>query len=152
MKTQEIVDLYKTMCPDLEDVSMMLPKDYQEITHLQLQINKGEITEDDLRKAFKMANSSNYLTGQVNGWTASIGWMCNIVNLKKVLSGKYNRTENKPRRVKASFDYSGEKEKELELEQHQKNMAKLEKIRNDKDHQEWLEKEWYKKHPNMKGA
>ena len=150
MTTQEITNLYKTLCPNLESTDLMKPKDYHEIQRLQFQLKDNEITEEELEKAFKMANSSNYLTGQVNGWKASIGWLCNIVNLKKVLSGKYNQTEKKPKQVKASFDFSGDKEKELELEQHQINQKKLEVIRNDKDHQEWLENEWYKKYPNMR--
>ena len=150
MTTKEILEFYNQTCTDLESTDNMLPRDWHKITQLQLSLNKNEITEDEIKKAFTMANESDFLTGKVNGFVADIGWCCE--NIKKILSGKYNRqniktavSENKPQSHDYDFD-------NLEKQLHQKNMAKLEKIRNNKKHQDWVENEFYKKYPNMKGV
>lgn len=149
MTDEQILEKYKKYCTNLKSADMMSFPDYKSVQELEQFIADGKVKADDVIKAFKKANKSKFLTGQVKDFKADIRWITNPVNIDKVLSGKY---DDKPRRVKASFDYSSEKEKELELEQHQKNQEKLETIRNDKDHQKWLDDYFYKKYPNMKGA
>ena len=73
--------------------------------------------------------------------------MCNPANLEKVMDGKYE-DHNKAHKIDShNYDYY-----KLEREIHADNQKKLEEIRNDKDHQEWLNDYFYKKYPNMKGA
>lgn len=147
MTDEKIIENYKKYCPNLKSADLMLRHEYQAVQELEEFIKNKTVESDDVIKAFKMANESKFLTGKVNDFQADIRWICNPVNIDKVLSGKYN---DKPKQVKASFDYSSSKEKELELEQHERNQKKLEVIRNDKEHQEWLESEWYAKYPNMR--
>lgn len=147
MNTDLIVEKYKKYCTKLKSADMLLLKDIECIKDLERFIKEGKVNPDDVIKAFKKANKSKFLTGQVKDFKADIRWMCNPVNIDKVLSGKY---DDKPKKVKASFDYSGEEEKRLELEQHKRNQEKLEKIRADKHHQEWLNKYWFNKYPNLR--
>lgn len=149
MKGESVLVNYKKYCTKLIPAENLSRKDYDAIIELERFIDDGIVEQENVVKAFKKANKSKFLRGEVKDFKAGIRWMCNPVHIDNILSGKY---DDKPRRVKASFDYSGERERELELEQHQKNQEKLEKIRNDKDHQDWLENYWYKKHPNMRGA
>ena len=147
MTDEKIIENYKKYCPNLKSADLMLGHEYQAVKELENFIKSGTVKSDDVIKAFKLANESKFLTGKVNDFKADIRWICNPVNIDKVLSGKYNE---KPKKVKASFDYSSDKEKQLELEQHQKNLEKLDEIHNDKSHQEWLENEWYKKYLNLR--
>ena len=51
------------------------------------------------------------------------------------------------RLCKQSHEYDFD---ELERQQYEKQQQKLEAIRKDKEHQKWLESEWYVKYPNMR--
>lgn len=145
MNTDLIVEKYKKYCTKLKSAEMLLLKDIESIKNLERFISEGKVKADDVIKAFKKANKSKFLTGQVKDFQADIRWMTNPVNIEKVLSGKY---DDKPK--KASFDFSGEEEKELELEQHLRNQEKLKKIRADRHHQEWLKNYWFNKYPNLR--
>ena len=145
MNADLIVEKYKKYCTKLKSAEMLLLKDIESIKNLERFISEGKVKADDVIKAFKKANKSKFLTGQVKDFQADIRWMCNPVNIDKVLSGKY---DDKPK--KASFDFSGEEEKELELEQHLRNQEKLKKIRADRHHQEWLKNYWFNKYPNLR--
>jgi hypothetical protein len=145
MNTDLIVEKYKKYCTKLKSAEMLLLKDIESIKNLERFISEGKVKADDVIKAFKKANKSKFLTGQVKDFQADIRWMCNPVNIEKVNSGKY---DDKPK--KASFDFSGEEEKELELEQHLRNQEKLKKIRADRHHQEWLKNYWFNKYPNLR--
>lgn len=147
MNAEQIIEKYKKHCGKLKPIENMTPTEFQVVRELERFISEGTVKADDVIKAFKKANKSKFLTGQVKDFKADIRWMCNPVNIDKILSGKY---DDKPKRVKASFDYSSETEKQLELEQHRRNQEKLEKIRADKQHQEWLQNEWYNKYPNLR--
>jgi len=147
MTDEQILEKYNELCGNLKPADIMSFPDYKSLQDLEQFIADGKVKADDVIKAFKKANKSKFLTGQVKDFKADIRWITNPVNIDKVLSGKY---DDKPRRVKASFDYSSDREKQLELEQHKKNMANREKIRKDKDHQKWLDDYFYKKYPNMR--
>ena len=131
MTDEKIIENYKQHCTNLKSAEMLSGQDYRAIQELEQFIQDGKVKPKDVIKAFKMANKSKFLSGQVNNFKASISWMCNPVNIDKVLSGKY---DDKPK--KASFNFDGEEEKQLELEQHLKNQERLKKIRTDKKHQE----------------
>lgn len=148
MTVEEIVKNYKKYCTGLESADNLLPKDYQLLTELEQFTKDGKVSDEEIISAFKRANKSDFLCGKKTTFKADIKWMCNPVNLEKINNGNYD--DHKSSQVKASFDYSSSKEKQLELEQHERNQKKLEVIRKDKDHQEWLESEWYKKYPNMR--
>ena len=152
MTDEQILEKYKELCGNLKPADMMSFPDYKSLQDLEQFIADGKVKADDVIKAFKKANKSKFLTGQVKNFKADIRWMTNPVNIEKVNSGKYDDIQRSQASYKSrpqSHNYNFDK---IEKEQHQKNMAKLEKIRKDKDHQEWLENKWYKKYPNMKGA
>ena len=146
MTDEQILEKYKELCPKLKSADMMSFPDYQSLQDLEQFIEDGKLTDDDVIKAFKKANKSKFLTGQVKDFKANIRWMTNPANIEKVNSGKYDDKKSN----KLSNDWTSDREKQLELEQHQKNMQKLEQIRNDTDHKRWLEEVWLKKYPNLR--
>ena len=143
MNTEDILDLYKKICINLAPAENLSIKDFESIKNLERFVKEGAVKEKDIIKAFKKANKSNFLSGKVKDFKANITWLTNPVNIDKVNSGKY---DDKTKKIE-SHDYNFNQE---EIENHKKNMARLEKIRQDKKHQEWLETYWYKKYPNLK--
>ena len=150
MNAEMIIEKYKKYCTKLKSAEMMLLKDIESVRELERFINDGVVNPDDVIKAFKKANKSNFLTGRVKDFQADIRWMCNPVNIDKVNSGKYDNNSRSKKSLEQKPQSHSYKFDEIEKEQHQKNMAKLEKIRKDKGHQEWLKEYWYKKYPNMR--
>ena len=150
MTDEMIIESYKKYCPNLKSADLMLRHEYQAVQELEDYIKNKTVKADDVIKAFKKANESNFLSGKVNDFQADIRWMCNPANIDKVNSGKYDNNSRSKRSLEQKPQSHNYKFDEIEKEQHQKNMAKLEEIRKDKDHQEWLEEYWYKKYPNMR--
>lgn len=147
MTDEQILESYKKYCTRLEPADNLSMQDYNSIKELERFIKDGVINPEDVVKAFKKANESKFLRGEVNGFTANIKWLTNPANIDKVNSGKYDEHKKKKQTSIESHDYDFA---QLEREIHQKNMAKLEKIRNDEDHQRWKEEEFYKKYPNLR--
>ena len=111
MNTDLIVEKYKKYCTKLKSAEMMLLKDIESVRELERFINDGVVNPDDVIKAFKKANKSNFLTGKVKDFQADIRWMCNPVNIDKVNSGKYDNNsrskrslEQKPQSHNYKFD------------------------------------------------
>lgn len=146
MTQEQIIESYKKYCPKLKSAEMLLFKDIESIKQLEQFIKDGVVKPDDVVKAFKKANASRFCRGEVTGWTADIKWLTNPVNIDKVNNGNYDDKKSN----KLSNDWTSDREKQLEIEQHQKNMAKLEQIRNDTDHKRWLEEVWLKKYSNLR--
>ena len=146
MTVEQIIENYKKYCTKLESADMLQPKDYSVLNELERFTKDGVVTDDQIISAFKKANESDFLCGKKTTFKADIKWMCNPVNLEKINNGNYDdhkSLERKPQSHEYDFD-------ELERQQYEKQQKKLEVIRKDKDHQEWLESEWYVKYPNMR--
>lgn len=155
MTVEEIIENYKKKCTGLEPIKNIFPRDYQSINYLAELSTKGEISDDEIISAFERANKSEFLCGRKNKFRATILWITNPVNIEKINLGNYDDKETKKGQARLNTSWNTEREKELEREQHEKNMKKLEKYReeekNDKKYQEWLENYWYKKYPNLRG-
>ena len=146
MTVEQIHEAYKKYCTKLESAEMLLLKDIESLKDLARFCEEEKITDDEIISAFKRANKSDFLCGKKTTFKADIKWMCNPVNLEKINNGNYDdhkSLDRKPQSREYDFD-------ELERQQHEKQQQKLEVIRKDKEHQEWLESEWYVKYPNMR--
>lgn len=146
MTVEEIVKNYKKYCTGLKSADNLLPKDYQLLTELEQFTKDGKITDDEIISAFKRANKSDFLCGKKTTFKADIKWMCNPAKLEKINNGNYDDHKSLKRKPQShEYDFN-----ELERQQYEKQQQKLEVIRKDKEHQKWLESEWYVKYPNMR--
>lgn len=85
IKYSTIMEKYNTYCPRLEPLREVTYK-YMRALNVLFEIYSAE----DLYKAFKMANESDFLCGSSKTWQADFAWLINADNVRKVLSGKYN--------------------------------------------------------------
>ena len=86
---QKIIDLYHTNCPSLPKVTKITDA-RKKLINARLK----DYSEDDLEKAFKEAEASDFLTGRNGKWGgASFDWIMNTNNIVKILEGNY---KNKP--------------------------------------------------------
>ena len=90
---QIIVDIYHNACPSLPKVSKITDA-RKKLINARLK----DYTEEELEKAFKLAEESDFLTGRNGKWGgANFDWIMNTNNIVKILEGNYkNKSENKP--------------------------------------------------------
>ena len=150
MTSEEIYNNYKKYCTKLESADMLQPKDYSVLNDLERFTKDGVVTDNQIISAFKKANESDFLCGKKTTFKADIKWMCNPVNLEKINNGKYDDHKRSQKSLEQRIESHEYDFKELERELHKNNMIKLGNLRNDKDHQEWLENYWYKKYPHLR--
>ena len=89
---QGIIDLYNEICVSLPRVTKLSDSRKRAIkTRLK------SYTVEDLKKAFEMAEASDFISGRNGKWNnASFDWLMNETNLVKVLDGNYkNKTSGK---------------------------------------------------------
>lgn len=137
------IESYKKYCTKLTPAENLTVKDFQAIRQLEQFIEDGLLTTDDVIKAFKIANKSRFLRGEVKKFKADFRWVINPKNIDKINSGKYN-DDAKGEILKHDYDF-----KALELEMHKKNIERVERLKQDKEFRKW-EEDFYVKYPNMR--
>ena len=86
---EKILNLYNECCPSLPKVTKITDA-RKKLINARLK----DYTEEDLEKAFKEAEASDFLTGRNGKWGgASFDWVMNTNNIVKILEGNY---KNKP--------------------------------------------------------
>lgn len=86
---QNIINLYNTICVSLPKVTKL-----SDSRKRAIKARLKSYTEEDLKKAFELAEQSDFLSGRNGKWSgASFDWLLNETNLVKVLDGNYNRPE-----------------------------------------------------------
>ena len=81
-----ILTLYQTSCPSLPQSHYLSEDIRKNIAQLQA----AGYEEETLKKAFQIAENTNYLKGGGrSGWKASLPWLCKKDNLEKVINGFY---------------------------------------------------------------
>ena len=83
---QHFVDMYNSNCSSLPQVKSLNDKRKRLIKKVE-----REVSEEDLIKAFRIANSNPFLRGDNGGWRANFDWLMNPDNITKVLEGNYDR-------------------------------------------------------------
>ena len=81
---QAIIDDYNETCPSLPRVSKITDARRRRIRSVYL---KNSMTE--IKKAFRMVEESDFLTGRSGKWKASFDWIMAGDNLTKILEGNY---------------------------------------------------------------
>ena len=89
---QEIIELYHKNCTSLPKVT--------KLTDARKKLINARIKDyslEELEKAFKLVEESDFLTGRNGKWTgANFDWVMNTNNIVKILEGNYkNKTETK---------------------------------------------------------
>ena len=83
---QTVIDLYQYYCRSYPDETELTEARKTAIGKILKQY-----TMDDVAAAFRKAEASKFLRGVNNtGWKASLDWMLDVDNMKKILSGKYD--------------------------------------------------------------
>ena len=78
--------MYNSNCSSLPQVKSLNDKRKRLIKKVE-----REVSEEDLIKAFRIANSNPFLRGDNGGWRANFDWLMNPHNITKVLEGNYDR-------------------------------------------------------------
>ena len=86
---QNIINLYNTICVSLPKVTKL-----SDSRKRAIKARLKSYTEDDLKKAFELAEESDFLSGRSGSWNASFDWLMNDTNLAKVLDGNYKNNRN----------------------------------------------------------
>ena len=86
---QNIINLYNTICTSLPKVTKI-----SDSRKRAIKARLKSYTEDDLKKAFELAEESDFLSGRNGTWNASFDWLMNDTNLAKVLDGNYKNNRN----------------------------------------------------------
>lgn len=88
----KIIELYHKNCPSLPKVTKITDA-RKKLINARLK----DYSEEDLEKAFKLAEESDFLTGRNGKWGgANFDWVMNTNNIVKILEGNYkNRIEKK---------------------------------------------------------
>ena len=82
---QLVADIYNDTCVSFPRLTQLSDKRKKAI---KARLNKYTI--DDLKKAFEMAEQSDFLKGNNNrNWSANFDWIMNDNNLAKILDGNY---------------------------------------------------------------
>ena len=114
--SQKICEIYNSTCPSLPPVKNMTKKRQRLIANLL-----ANHSVDEIKKAFAMAEASDFLTGNNNrGWTADFTFLIDEDNFTKLLEGSY---KNKRKQDTKNKDKPGFKN----FSQRETNMAELEK-------------------------
>ncbi len=89
---QHIVDMFNEICVSFSKVQK-LSEDRKKAIKARL----NTYSEEDIKKAFMMAEQSDFLKGKNSrNWAATFDWMMKDTNLAKILEGNYiNRNTNK---------------------------------------------------------
>lgn len=86
---QNIINLYNTICVSLPKVTKI-----SDSRKRAIKARLKSYTEEDLKKAFELAEESDFLSGRNGTWNASFDWLMNDTNLAKVLDGNYKNNRN----------------------------------------------------------
>ena len=82
---QEVVELYHKNCPSLPKVTKITDA-RKKLINARLK----DYSDEELEKAFKEAEASDFLTGRSGKWTgANFDWIMNTNNIVKILEGNY---------------------------------------------------------------
>lgn len=85
---QEIMNLFNEICVSFPKVTKMTERRKKAV---KARYTNG-YTLEDFRKAFGIAESSDFLKGNNNrSWKADFDWLTNENNLAKTLEGKYSK-------------------------------------------------------------
>lgn len=89
---QGIINLYNEICVSLPRVTKL-----SDSRKRAIKARLKSYTVEDLKKAFEMAEGSDFISGRSGKWNgASFDWLMNETNLVKVLDGNYqNKTSGK---------------------------------------------------------
>ena len=83
---QTVIDLYQYYCRSYPDETELTEARKTAIGKIL-----EKYTMDDVATAFRKAEASKFMRGVNNtGWKASLDWMLDVDNMKKILSGKYD--------------------------------------------------------------
>ena len=127
MTVEQILENYTKLCTGLEPIGNIQMREYEELKYLAKCIDEKLISDDDVIKAFKRANKSNFLCGKKTSFRATISWMCNPAHLEKINNGAYDDRETQKKIKSHDYDFD-----ELERKIAKANRKKLEKIRSKK--------------------
>ena len=95
----EITGLYNSICKSLPEVTRLSEKRKQAIRS-----RLKTYSVDDLKKAFRLAEESDFISGRSGKWTgANFDWLMKEANLIKVLEGNYKN--NKTSRIEINPEF-----------------------------------------------
>lgn len=96
---QEIQNLYNGICKSLPEMTRLSEKRKQAIRS-----RLKTYSVDDLKKAFQMAEESDFISGRSGKWTgANFDWLMKEANLIKVLEGNYKNNKTSHIEINPEF-------------------------------------------------
>ena len=93
-KRNRIRDIYNLNCPKLPQIQKITDKRKSAIDKFV-----KEFTEEQFEEICKIANSTNFLTGEnENGWKADFDFLLRIDKATSILEGKYKNSKDKSKK------------------------------------------------------
>lgn len=96
VRNKELIKVSNDTYAQISDQFNAICKSYPKVTRLtdkrkqKLKARLKSFSEDDLVRAFRMAEESDFLTGKVKDWKASFDWIIESDNhLQRILEGVY---------------------------------------------------------------
>ena len=113
-KCQSLDKLYQDLCPNLKPYNPAISYS-SEAERLLKAIHNNRLTWDDIKKAFTMANESEFLQGKVTDWRADLKWLIKPENIQKVLDGNYTNRTNESKKESDIYEqtYSADLEQQI---------------------------------------
>ena len=97
----EVVNYYNTICTSFPALQKLTDKRKTAIKRILLQYSL-----DEVKKAFEMAEDSDFLSGRNKAWSGcGFDWIMNQNNIVKILEGNYANKNAKKKPVEDSSEF-----------------------------------------------
>lgn len=122
---QQIVDNFNLLCPSLPRVTRLSDARKRSISARL----RGGYSVEDLDRAFKLTESSDFLTGKNDrGWRASFDWVLKESNLTKVLDGQYENRNGVPQSKAKPTGFTNFQQRDYDFDELEKQLLGAQSI------------------------
>lgn len=116
---QQIADRFNLLCPSLPRVTRLSDARKRSISSRL----RGGYSAEDLDRAFKLTESSDFLTGKNDrGWRASFDWVLKDSNLTKILDGQYANQKGVPQSKAKPTGFTNFQQRDYDFDELEKQL------------------------------
>lgn len=122
---QQIADSFNLLCPSLPRVTRLSDARKRSISARL----RGGYSVEDLDRAFKLTESSDFLTGKNDrGWRASFDWVLKESNITKILDGQYENRNGAPQSKARPTGFTNFQQRDYDFDELEKQLLGAQSI------------------------
>ena len=122
---QQIADSFNLLCPSLPRVNRLSDARKRSISARL----RGGYSVEDLDRAFKLTESSDFLTGKNDrGWRASFDWVLKESNITKILDGQYENRNGAPQSKAKPTGFANFQQRDYDFDELEKQLLGAQSI------------------------